>query len=220
MNVNENHYIKDGKKYHRVSNIVKAIVGNKYKNIPSKILEAAADFGTTIHSAIEALGKNILSKDEILKDMLDTPQQKKVFKEYLKATKGWEVLEQEQTYFTIEHDKRAINFAGTIDMVAKINGKTTIVDFKTRAKLESEDNYLSEKLQLALYKLLYLENNEYDGNIELAILILDKKTYKSKLIKIEILEEAILLKLLKNFIEKKHFNDMWKAISQKEIEEI
>ena len=93
--------------------------------------------GTAVHDIVEAW-KNI---DEVVGGT-------SIYKEYAKAFKLWledhevEVQECEKTVVSKKH-----GYAGTLDMLAKVNGKLMLIDVKTGKAL-----YPEVHLQLSAYK--------------------------------------------------------------------
>ena len=131
-------YTLDGREIPSVTTLLSVIkYSKKYENIPPNILEKAAERGTIVHQDIEAYCKfGIDSKTS----------QVRHFK-FLQKTYGFEVLENElPTYYLGE-----VDFAGTIDLVLKINDEIALADIKTTSILDKE--YLA--YQLNLYRLAY-----------------------------------------------------------------
>lgn len=127
-----------------VSEILRFLFPNKYSNIPEWILSAKARFGTRIHEAIECYEEDLyfeLNEEE-----------ESVFNKYLllKEENNIEVVEQE----TMVHFEG--RYGGRLDMVANVNGKRSLIDIKTTAKLDVE----SLAYQLGLYAMAYGEEFE------------------------------------------------------------
>lgn len=134
----EHIYLKDGIIVPSVSEILHFIFSDKYKNVDKEILNKKAEYGSTIHKAIECIENN----EEL-------PQlgfiQEESIKQYLKLKKKYniEVLEQEQMV-SYEYD-----YCGRFDMTANISNNYSLADIKTTAELDKE--YLS--WQLSFYEL-------------------------------------------------------------------
>ena len=160
-----------------VSEILQFIFPNKYSNIPDCILKAKASFGTAVHEAIEFHEQGL--------PFSLTPMQQIVFEQYLwlKEEYKLEVVEQE----TIVHYKD--KYCGRLDMIANINGKRSLVDIKTTAKLDEE----SLSIQLGLYALAYGE--DFDGYY---VLWLPKKDI-GRLIEIKPKSKEELFKIIEDF---------------------
>ena len=133
-------YLVNGVIVPSVSEILKKIFPNKYKNIPLETLRRKATYGTIIHNYIEQYEKGIIT---IKLDYI----QEASFGQYLRLKDKYNinVLEQE----------KIVNFkdiyAGRFDMVAEVNGSYCLCDIKTTASLDKE--YLS--WQLSLYEYAY-----------------------------------------------------------------
>lgn len=122
----------------------------------------AKDRGTAVHSIVEAW-KNI---DEIVGQ--DGP-----YKRYAQAFKDFldhhdiEIVEQERTVYSKKY-----KYAGTVDMVAKVNGKLMVVDVKTGKNL-----YPEVQLQASAYaNALKEEGVEVEGTS--ALLLKEDGKYK------------------------------------------
>jgi len=104
---------------------------------PYKVSDKAKDRGTTVHSIVEAYKAGVFDIDDKVMDE---------YTGYAKAFKAWvtdmkpEILENEKTIFS------PLGYAGTLDMLAKIGGVTTIVDIKT-----GKDIYPEANLQVSAY---------------------------------------------------------------------
>lgn len=139
--VEEEHlYLYDGVIILSVTQILQKIFKNKYKNVPKWILENKAIYGSEVHKAIENLENHIEYKISSIYQELSIEQYLKLKEQY-----NIEVIEQE----TMVCYKGL--YAGRFDMIAKVNGKLSLLDIKTTAELDIE--YLS--WQLSLYELAY-----------------------------------------------------------------
>lgn len=137
---------------------------------PYKKSKDAKSRGTTIHTLIEAYKQT----GEVKTDIPDS------IKPYMEAFKDWlgnnhvEIVESEKTLYSEKY-----GYAGTADLIVKINGSGTyVVDTKT-----GKDIYPEVALQLSAYKQALEENGtKIDG---MAALLLetgadDKPTGKYK----------------------------------------
>ena len=145
--MNKYEYIDDGHIYlvngvivPSVSEILKKIFPDKYKNVPEETLTRKAAYGTIIHNYIEQYEKGIITIE------LNYIQEAS-FNQYLRLKDKYniKVLEQEKivNYKDI--------YAGRFDMIAKIENQKCLCDIKTTASLDKE--YLS--WQLSLYEYAY-----------------------------------------------------------------
>lgn len=137
---NEHLYIKDGIVIPSVSEILHYIFPDKYKNIPKKILERKAEYGTRLHLAIQLLEEQGIEIEL-------NPNQRASLLQYLELKKEYnvKVLEQE-LIVSYEYE-----YAGRLDMIAYVDGKLCLIDIKTTYELDEE--YLS--WQLSYYELAY-----------------------------------------------------------------
>lgn len=180
-------YLVDGIITPSVSDLIKFIYPNKYSNVPEKVLNAKAKFGTGVHKAIENL-ENV----EVL-PVLDFYQDLCV-KEYLKLKDKYniEVIDQEQMVNYGNH------YCGRFDMIASINEKYSLCDIKTTAKLDLE----SLSWQLSYYALAYAPT-EYENKFEKFYAIWLPKKNIGQVVEIEKRTKKELLKKLREFEEVK-----------------
>ena len=163
----KNHeYRYGGKKLPSVTTVIKEALNIQY---PDYAIYHATR-GTFVHKAIELyLNGNLdfSSIDETIKPYLDS------FIAFQEKAKIEPLLLEERFA-----DKN-ITFAGTVDIVGKVKGKTYLFDIKTGQK---QDSY---NAQMAGYKKLLNDNDiEIDG-----IYILDLKPAVCKVIKVENIEK-------------------------------
>ncbi len=155
-------YSYDGKQLPSVTTVIKEVLNIQY---PDYAIYHATR-GTFVHKAIELYLNGTLdfsSIDETIKPYLDS------FIKFQEKARIEPILLEERFA-----DKN-ITFAGTVDIVGKVKGKTYLFDIKTGHK---QDSY---KAQMAGYKKLLSDNGtEIDG-----IYILDLKPEYCKAIKIE-----------------------------------
>ena len=174
----EHLYLVDGVITPSVSEILKFIFPEKYKGVPTNILNAKADYGSVVHEAIE----KIENDEELPKlDYIQEASIKQYFK--LKEKYNIAVLEQEKM---VNYQGR---YAGRFDMIASINGLTSLCDIKTTATLDKE--YLS--WQLSFYELATGKRFE-----KLYAIWLPKKEL-GKLVEIKRKSKEELLKKLEEF---------------------
>lgn len=144
--IEQNHlYLVDGILVKSVTQILQLIFPDKYKGINQNILNNKAKFGTTGHSIIEHLDIN--NKEEIEKTLnnIENKDLQICIKEYLRLAKLYNlnplIHEQKVCYKHL--------FAGTLDMIAKVNNIESLIDIKFTSELDEE--YLS--WQLGMYSL-------------------------------------------------------------------
>lgn len=142
--------------------------GLKYK----EVLNEKADIGTKVHMAIECHIKNIyyvpipcpnpevIARYHRFLEFTDDNKFKPIFSEKKLSTEG---------------------YGGTIDCYCNLNGKYTIIDWKT-----SKDFYKSMFIQLSAYKKL-LNDNGYVVE-QAGVVLLHEDKYKVKLLTLEELD--------------------------------
>lgn len=139
--IEEGHiYLKNGIIVPSVSEILNFIFPKKYENIPKKVLNKKAEYGTKVHLAIQ------LFEEQGIKIHLN-PNQRASLLQYLEIKKEnkIKVLEQEKIV------SYGYDYAGRLDMIAFVNGYASLVDIKTTYEIDVE--YLS--WQLSLYELAF-----------------------------------------------------------------
>lgn len=130
-------YKVDGKRLPSVSEIMRPLSEDYYKDLPKEILNKAAERGKRVHLAIE------------LYDVFGVEDDSKEVKPYLLGYKMARSLE----HFQPKHSEiRLTNgeYCGTLDMLALEDGKNIIIDLKATSKINIE---LLE-VQLAAYQEL------------------------------------------------------------------
>lgn len=133
-------YLKDGIIIPSVSEILKYIFPNKYKNVPSYILKKKAEYGTRVHLAIQLL------EEQDVKIKLN-PNQRASLLQYLDLKKEYQIKVIEQEIIVSYEYK----YAGRLDMIAYVNEELSLIDIKTTSEFDEE--YLS--YQLSYYELAY-----------------------------------------------------------------
>ena len=166
FNEEKHEYSYGGKQLPSVTTVIKKVLNIEY---PDYAIYHATR-GTYVHKAIELWFKGVLdfeTVDEAVKPYLDS------FIKFQEKAKIEPVILEERFA-----DKN-ISFAGTVDIVGKVKGKTYLFDIKTGQK---QDSY---NVQMAGYKKLL---NDNDINID-GIYILDLKPAGCKVIKVENIEK-------------------------------
>ena len=166
FNEEKHEYSYGGKQLPSVTTVIKEVLNITY---PEYAIYHATR-GTFVHKAIELWFKGVLdfkTVDEAVKPYLDS------FIKFQEKAKIEPVILEERFA-----DKN-ISFAGTVDIVGKVKGKTYLFDIKTGQK---QDSY---NAQMAGYKKLL---NDNDINID-GIYILDLKPAGCKVIKVENIEK-------------------------------
>lgn len=167
-----------------VSEILHFIFPDKYKNVGKEVLNKKAEYGSTVHLAIECL--------EEAKELpqLDKNQEFSIRQwQYLKEKYNINVIIQEQMIHYGD------NFAGRFDMLANVNGYLSLCDIKTTATLDKE--YLS--WQLSFYELA--NESMYHTRFDKLYAIWLPKRNIGQLVEIERKSRNELLNVLKKFKE-------------------
>jgi hypothetical protein len=138
--IEETHtYLVDGIEVPSATTILSATVfKDKYSGIPQFVMDKAAQFGNGVHKAIETKDyAEISSNDLQLGCILD-------YQDLLKDNNVEEVGHEIITHYNLD-------YAGTCDLLIKVNGQLAIADIKTTSKLDKE--YLSWQMSFYLYAL-------------------------------------------------------------------
>ena len=113
-------YRLDGLEIPSVSAVMTPLSNARYSGINSRTLEKAAERGTEVHNAIE---------NHIKYDITDIPAQNRG---YFEAFLQWQ---RDANPIPVGSEvricHRIMRYAGTADLVAYIDGKLTLVDYKT-----------------------------------------------------------------------------------------
>ena len=110
-----------------VTTLMKPLSEDYYQGISTEVLTMAAARGTAVHNAIENYVRFGIEDID--------PQ----YEGYLTAFKKWwglrkpEVIATEQKVY-----HKILRYAGTADLLAVINGRLTMVDFKTSAQVNTK----------------------------------------------------------------------------------
>ena len=150
-------YRLDGVILPSVTQIMRPLSDEKYKDIDQDVLEAAAQRGTAVHSACEFFGLHGAEEIE--------PEYQMYFDAFLAWNREHDVkyIKTEQAIW-----HKQLLYAGTLDLIASVDGVLTLVDYKTTYKI----NDMLTSVQLEAY-LRALESHG-GGADEKAILQLRK----------------------------------------------
>lgn len=113
-----------------------------------KISSAAARRGTLIHEAAERYIKN---KEVEFQSFQHS--EKEMFENLIPYLNKFEEIHALET--RMWSDK--LRVAGTVDCVAKVNGKLYVIDFKTSGRFKSATDIESYYLQVAAYSVMFWE---------------------------------------------------------------
>lgn len=142
------------------TNIVSWKYPDIYANIPRRVLNDKAKYGTLVHKYVEELYTNKITLDEVLKRNID-PFIKRSCKDAIELRKKYPYLFNVKT--CEEHMTYESKFCGSLDLRLS-NDK--VVDIKTTATLHVDNNTLDAplNLQISLYNLCsdnYLDYGYY-----------------------------------------------------------
>ena len=151
-------YEKDGERYPSVTTICNYYPKNKYfwkwkftNPDADKIFKEAGEYGSAVHEDIEEFIKG----NDV--DYIDLEENEK--KSFFMFIEWFKKLQEENEVEIIACEKMVINhkdkYAGTIDLILKINGELWIVDVKT-----SKAIWPSHRLQLSAYKHAMEKNHK------------------------------------------------------------
>ena len=168
----EHLYLVDGIIVPSITQIVKKIVGGRYKDVPADVLKRAADKGTAVHEAIENYVKN--GVDSTLPEL-----------------RGFKFLQRQYNFRVLESEVPVILFdavspiaAGRLDLVLEMDGKIGGADIKRTATLDKEYLYY----QLNLYRIAYFQSYGVDWEFLRGIHLREEKR---KFVEIPIDEGAV-----------------------------
>lgn len=177
-------YLVNGVIVPSVSEILRdTVFADKYKDVPAFVLQRAATFGKAIHDAIEHSDSILLNEEQQV------------------VYDRWLTLKDKHKIKPIHHEQIThyeMDYAGTFDMIAEMNGEQCLVDIKTTYNLDIE--YLS--WQLSMYALAY----GFAGKLYAVWL---PKRKGAKLVEIKYKEEYEILELLERYYAlKKHESEL------------
>lgn len=138
-------YLVDGVIVPSVTQIIKRIFPDKYKGISQRVLKKKAEFGTEGHAIIESLDVSNMEKATESVLGLSNKDLQICLREYLRLVKKRRI--EPKSHEVMVHYKDI--YAGTLDMIANVDGERSLIDIKFTATLDHE--YL--EWQLGMYRL-------------------------------------------------------------------
>lgn len=160
----DHRYVIDGEEVPSVSEITRFISNEVYRDVMEAAKDNAAERGTKIHKATEALDK--FGKVEIDDEL--TPYLKAYLAFLKAASPEWEKIE-----WPVHN---GLLYAGTLDRYGTIEGRRAIVDIKSTASISRQHKVLYTAAQ-NLYRMaiedehpveaLYILQLKKDGNYKL-----------------------------------------------------
>ena len=126
FNEEKHEYMVDGKVVPSVSEIMKCATCLYYTDeIPPRVLELACKKGSAVHNSIE---------DYLLfEEYTIEPQYEPIFKQFIK----W-LEEYKPKIIKVEYQMTNGKYAGTCDLICRINDKTIGIDYKTSSQLHTQ----------------------------------------------------------------------------------
>jgi hypothetical protein len=144
----ENHIYKvDGKKVPSVTEILKFLSVDTSENANAYLRELAADRGTRVHEATIIYDYEGYDPDVIDYDIED------YIKAYAEFVRDYRI----KGYILTEYQVTNGEYAGTLDRLAYIDGRQTLIDFKTGTTVDPR----KEAAQLYAYANLLVSNHIY-----------------------------------------------------------
>lgn len=124
---------------------------------PEKVKNEAKETGNEVHEWLHKFAKAKMKKKEI-PALPENPAYQKCISGFLDWYNLHEVvfLASEKVVYSREH-----NYVGTLDAIAMVDDKLTLVDYKTSAKV-----YPGYLLQIAGYQIAYNEEKKHTFNLE------------------------------------------------------
>lgn len=186
--IKEEHlYLYEGVIIPSVSEILRFIFPNKYKDIPDYILQKASEHGTLVHDLCEKLDKG-----KKLEDLQEEYQFNYIvessLKEHLRLKKKHNIKPKEMELMVCYKGL----YAGRFDLIAEVDGELSLIDRKTTYELDKD--YIS--WQLSFYELAY--DKKFD---KFYVEWLPKKGL-GKLIEIKRIPKKQLIEKLEEYQEK------------------
>ena len=157
FNEEKHEYVVESKVVPSVSEIMKCATCLYYtKDIPENVLELACKKGTAVHKAIEDY--LLFGEYEI------EPQYEPIFENF----KEW-LIDYNPEILKIEYQMSNGSFAGTCDLICKIDNQIIGIDYKTSGEIhtkmiaiqEAAYNELTD-IKVDKWYVLHLTRNKYD----------------------------------------------------------
>lgn len=168
-------------------------LGFKRENI-DKVLELSAEKGTAVHAVLNSLLFGTEYEVQFYGDFTQTYMNK-----MLDNFNNWRSNHMLEPIFG-EKQFACDEFGGTVDLYCKLDGKYTILDFKTSKKF-----YSSMFIQLsAYYYMLNLKEYQVD---QVCILLINDKICMHKIMKVEDINDYVDIFILLS----KLFNKVYKV---------
>ena len=146
----EHKYYVDGKEVPSVTTVLQSRFGNSYAAVRPEILEASARYGTNVHNQIEHF-IDLRKKDPNVEIVSEYDEVKNYF-EFVEPIYKITPIMTEKVVVLYDHNGEVFA-AGRFDMLCTVDGKMTLVDFKTTSTLKKQ--LVAAQLNLYLTGLLH-----------------------------------------------------------------
>lgn len=137
-----------------VTQIISEIMPNKYANVNRRVLNEKAKFGTMGHKIIEDLDVTNLESAKVHVREINNKSLEICIREYLRLVRKHNIIPK-------SHEMKvhySYIYAGTLDMIADVNNKFSLIDVKFTSALDKE--YL--EWQLGMYALALNNYMQFD----------------------------------------------------------
>lgn len=167
-------YYVNGREVPSITTLLQQRYGNKYAMVRPEILEAAARYGTNVHAEIEAFINK--RKEDPKAELVSEYDEVKNYFNFVEPIYKIEPILTEKVVVLYGPDGE-VAAAGRFDLFCTVDGKKTLVDFKTTSTI----NRQSVSAQLNLYLAGMLQSGYVDdiSDINLGVVHLSgmKSTY-------------------------------------------
>ena len=177
-------YLVQGVMVDSITQILSRKYADKYADVSPRVLKAAADKGTEMHSQIERF-----CKEGVVGDMPEVRNFAFLQKQY-----KFEVLENEVPVILFDGETPVA--AGRLDMIINMDGKIGLVDLKRTSVLDKA--YLAD--QLNLYRIALRQSTDVEADFLRGIHLRENVR---KFVPIPI-NEDMALQIIKDYLEGKY----------------
>lgn len=140
-------YVVNGKEVPSITTLIQDHYGNKYGAVRPEILEAAARYGTKVHAELDHLITNRM-KDPKASVKSEIREVNNYF-DFVEPIYHIKPVMTEKVVVLYDHEGGEICGAGRFDLLCEVDGKLTLVDFKTTSTIMRQ----SVAAQLNLYRI-------------------------------------------------------------------
>ncbi len=187
----DHHYVYEGVVLPSITTLLKKVYGDTYASVNPEMLQRSATYGTQVHEELSSLIE-MRKKGADIKGIVDSGvlhQEAQNYFNFVEPIYKVEPLMTEKIVVLRNKEGKPVA-AGRFDLLAKINGKTGICDFKTTSSIHRQ--LVTAQLNLYLRAAIQTGYLPFDGQYALAAIHLSGE--KSKLIPIPVLGESFIEK--------------------------